>query len=151
LRAREALLHDAQMLMQDGQAGAVPVELKSLAAKDDAAALMLTAKAYEQTGDSTRALANYRRIYFFAPASIEASEAATSITRLGSSTAPATAEEAQTRAEKLFAGKRYGEAYDAYTTAFTAFPNTPNSATQSHRVIAAANARKYLEAATALN
>jgi soluble lytic murein transglycosylase len=151
LRARDAMLHDAQMMMQDGQAAAVPIELKSLTAKDDASALLLTAKAYEQSGDSARALANYRRIYFFAPASIEASEAAPSISRLGSSTAPASAEEAQTRAEKLFAGKRFGEAYDAYTTAFTAFPNTANSATQSHRVIAAANARKYLEAATALN
>src|SRR5436309_15339674 len=49
LRAREATLHDAQMFMQDGQAAAVPVALKQLAAKDDAAALLLTAKAYEQT------------------------------------------------------------------------------------------------------
>ncbi|PYS23507.1 MAG: hypothetical protein DMF72_08900 [Acidobacteria bacterium] len=151
LRAREALLHDAQMLMQDGQAGAVPVELKSLAAKDDAAALLLTAKAYEQTGDSTRALAAYRRIYFYTPASAEAAEAATAITRLNSSLSPANAGEAQTRAEKLFAGKRYGEAYDAYTTAFTAFPTTANSTTQSRRVIAAANARRFPEATAALN
>src|SRR5207302_8528097 len=126
LRAREATLHDAQMFMQDGQAAGVPVALKQLAAKDDAAALLLTAKAYEQTGDTTRALANYRRIYFFAPASAEASEAATSLTRLGSSTAAASADEAQTRAEKLFAAKHYSEAYEAYTTAFTSFPNTAN-------------------------
>ncbi len=150
LRAHEALLRDAQMLMQDGQAAAVPVELKSLAAKDDAAALLLTAKAYEQTGDATRALANYRRIYFFAPASAEAGEAAASLTRLGSSAAAATADEAQTRAEKLFIGKRYSEAYDAYSSAFNSFPNTANSSTQAHRVIAAANARKYPEAGAAL-
>jgi soluble lytic murein transglycosylase len=150
LRARDALLRDAQMLMQDGQAAAVPVELKSLTAKDDAAALLLTAKAFEQTGDATRPLANYRRIYFYAPASMEASEAATSLTRLGSSTAAANADEAQTRAEKLFAGKRYSEAYDAYTAAFTSFPNTANPATQSRRVIAAANARRYPEAMAAL-
>src|SRR5438552_15555342 len=55
VRAREALLADGQMLTQDGQAAAVPVELKSLAAKNDGAALLLTAKAYEQTGDSARA------------------------------------------------------------------------------------------------
>src|SRR6266480_7799455 len=48
LRAREAMLHNAQMFMQDGQAAGVPVALKPLAAKDDAAALLLTAKAYEQ-------------------------------------------------------------------------------------------------------
>src|SRR2546425_6784510 len=61
LRARDALLRVAQMQMQDGQAAAVPLTLKALIAKDDAAALLLTAKVYEQTGDSTRPLAKYRR------------------------------------------------------------------------------------------
>src|SRR6266850_3117315 len=94
LRARDALLQDARLFMQDGQAAAIPVALKQLAARDDAAALLLTAKAYEQTGDSTRALAAYRRIYFFAPASAEASEAAGSITRLSSTlTAASTADD----------------------------------------------------------
>jgi len=162
LRARDAMLHDAQMMMQDGQASAVPTILDNFQSSDpsndsirissiEPAADLLKAKAYEQTGDSTRALAAYRRIYFYMPASPEAAEAATAIPRLNSSLSPANAGEAQTRAEKLFAGRRYSEAYDAYTTAFTAFPNTANSTTQSHRVIAAANARKYLEAATALN
>src|SRR6266550_5583183 len=36
IRAREAMLHDAQLMMQDGQAAAIPVALKQLAAKDDA-------------------------------------------------------------------------------------------------------------------
>src|SRR5258708_7017840 len=138
LRARDALLQDVRLFIQDGQAGPIPVELKQLAAKDDAAALLLTAKAYEQTGNSTAALAGYRRIYFFAPAAAEAAEAANSITRLGSSTAPANAEESLAfagavlepnrvielaasaasaadaeeslaRAQKLFAAKHYGE------------------------------------------
>lgn len=150
LRAREAMLRAAQMLMQDGQAAAAPVELKSLTAKDDGAALLLAAKAYEQTGDPTRALANYRRTYFFAPASMEASEAASALARMSSSTAPATADEAITRAEKLFAGKRYSEAYDAYTTAFASFPNSASAALQAKRATAAANARRYADAASAL-
>src|SRR5436190_24353869 len=62
LRAREATLHDAQMFMHDGQAAAVPVALKQMATKDDAAALLLTAKAYELTGDSTHAVVRYRRV-----------------------------------------------------------------------------------------
>src|SRR5438309_23575 len=107
LRAREATVHDGQMFMQDGQAAAVPLALKPLSAKDDAAALLLTAKAYEQTGDSTRALAAYRRIYFFAPASTEAQEATTALARLSSALSPATTEEAISRAEKLFAAKRF--------------------------------------------
>jgi soluble lytic murein transglycosylase len=151
LRARDAMLQDARLFMQDGQAAAIPVALKQLSSKDDAAALLLTAKAYEQNGNSTSALASYRRIYFFAPASAEASEAATAIARLSSSTAPANAEEASTRAEKLFNAKHFSEAFDAYTDASTRFPNSASPALQAHRVIAAANARRFADATTALN
>lgn len=151
LRARDAMLQGARMLSQNGQAAAIPSALKQLSEKDDAAALLLMGKAFEQSGDSTRALAAYRRIYFFAPASGEASEAATAITRLSSSVAPANAEEATARGEKLFGAKRYSEAYDAYTNAFTSFPNSATAALQARRVIAAANARRYAEASSALN
>jgi soluble lytic murein transglycosylase len=151
LRTRDAMLHFAQLLMQDGQASAVPTALKQLAAKDDAAALLLTAKAYEQSGDATRALASYRRIYFFAPASSEAADAATSITRLNSTNAPANAEEASARAGKLFAAKHLGEAFDAYTDAFTRFPNAATPDLQARRSIAASSAKRYADAAAALN
>jgi len=147
LRAREALLRAAQIQMQDGQTGAVPATLRSLAARDDATALSLTAKSYEQT-DATRALGVYRRIYFFAPAAAESADAAAAITRLGSSLAPANAEEANTRAEKLFAAKRFSEAYDAYTDAMTRFSGSPEL--QARRAISAANARRFPEATTAL-
>src|SRR5262249_17543200 len=118
LRARDALLKVAQFLMQDGQASAVPLMLKPLLEKNDSTALLVAAKAYEQSGDSTRALANYRRIYFYAATSSEASDAASAITRLGSSTSPATAEEAIARATGLFSAQRSAEAYDAFTDAF---------------------------------
>ena len=151
LRAREALLRDAQMLMQSGQAAAVPVELKSLAAKDDGAALLLTAKAYEQTGDAPRAIANYRRVYFFAAAAPEAAEAGSAITRLGSSSAAANADEANSRAMGLFSAKRYSEAYDAFTDALAKFPAAATRDSRAFRVIAAANARRFPEATAALN
>lgn len=150
LRADDALIRAAQMMMQDGQAAAVPTMLKPLIAKDNATALLLTAKAYEQTGDSTRALGNYRRVYFFAPASSEASEAASAISRLGSSVAPANAEEARARAEKLFSAKRYSEAYDAYTSLFLGSPASTTSELAAQRVIAAANARRFVEATSGL-
>ena len=113
--------------------------------------MLLTAKVYEQTGNSTGALAAYRRIYFFAPASAEAAEATASIARLNSNASPANAEEAIARAEKFFAAKRFSEAYDAYGNAAASFPNSANTTLQAHRVIAAANARKFPEAASALN
>lgn len=150
LRARHAMLRAGQMLMQDGQASAVPAALKQLASKDDAAALLLTAKAYEQTGDTTAALNAYRRIYFFAPAAAESSEAASAIPRLNSSPAPGSQEEATTRAQKLFTAKRFGEAFDAYTEALVRFPGSATPELQARRSIAAANARRYAEAAAAL-
>jgi soluble lytic murein transglycosylase len=151
LRARDALLKVAQLLTQDGQASAVPLMLKPLVEKNDATALLLAAKAYEQTGDSTRALANYRRIYFYAAMSAEASEAAPAISRLGSSTAAANGEEANRRAMELFSTQRWPEAYDALTDALTRFPAAANRDIRVFRVVAAANARKFPEAVAALN
>src|SRR5436190_13039663 len=62
LKAREAIVHDAQMLLQDGQAAAVPAILdkfRKIDAGDDAITTstydssldLMRAKAYEQTGD----------------------------------------------------------------------------------------------------
>lgn len=150
LRLREAVLRNAQMLIEDAQAAGVPALLNTLAAKDDAAALLLTAKAYQQGGDTTRALGGYRRIYFFAPATAESAEAASAIARLNSTTAPAGAEEARARAEKLFAAKRYIEAFDAYTDASPRFPAVATPELQLHRGIAAANAKRTADAIAAL-
>ncbi|HXI23255.1 MAG TPA: transglycosylase SLT domain-containing protein [Pyrinomonadaceae bacterium] len=162
LKAHEAMVHDAQMLMQDGQAAAVPAILDKFRKTDpsgdaiiinpqDSALDLIRAKAYEQTGDSTRAIASYRRVYFFAPASAEAAEASSAIARLGSSTAPANADEADHRAMGLFSAKRFSEAYDAYTDAFTRFPATATRDNAAFRVFAAANSRRFPEAAAAMN
>jgi soluble lytic murein transglycosylase len=162
LRAREAMVHDAQMLIQDGQAAAVPAILDKFRKIDpsedaiilntyDSALDLMRAKAYEQTGDTTRALAAYRRIYFYGPASLEATEAAAAIPRLNSSLSAANQSEALARAQKLFAAKRFSEAYDAYTDAFVRFPNGSTPAGQANRVIAAANARRFPEATAALS
>ena len=161
LRAREAMIHDAQVMMQDGQAAAVPPILDKFR-KDpsddtirivsyDAALELMRAKAYEQTGNPTQALAAYRRVYFFVPSSAEASEAAAAIPRLNSSLSAANQAEAVARAHGLFAAKRFSEAYDAYTTAFASFAAAATPEGQANRAIAAANARRFPEAAAALN
>ncbi len=151
MRAREATLRHAEMLMRDGQAAALPALLKDLSDNSDATALLLTAKAYEQSGDTTRALASYRRLYFYAPASIESTEAQAAFTRLNSTNAPATAEEASTRAEKLYAARRYKEAADAYADAFARFPQTGSAQTQLRRGIALSNQKRTADAVAALN
>jgi len=153
LRASEASLRNAELALQDNQAAAVPLLVKNLAEADDAGALLVTAKALEQTGDTARALAAYRRIYFFAPAAPAAPEAATVLTRLGSPLAPASIAEATTRANKLYEAKRHGEAAAAFGDAFARFPSTADTPSQLRRGIAAFNAGtgRLPEAVTALN
>ncbi|HEX8476168.1 MAG TPA: transglycosylase SLT domain-containing protein [Pyrinomonadaceae bacterium] len=150
-RAREATLRAAELTMQDGQAAAVPVFLKKLSDADDARALLLTGKAYEQAGDSVRALQAYRRIYFYAPAADESAEAVAGLTRLNSTTAPATQEEALTRAARLFDARRHGDAFSAYTDAFGRFPGAATLELQLRRGIAASNSRRTADAISALN
>jgi soluble lytic murein transglycosylase len=159
LRAPEALLRDVQMLIQDGQPAAVPTLIDNLRHRDDAlmvstedaAIELVKAKAYEQTGDATRAIASYRRIYFYAPAAPEATEAGSAIVRLGSSTAAANADEADHRAMGLFSAKRFSEAYDAFTDALAKFPAAASRDSRAFRVIAAGNSRRFPEAVAALN
>ena len=151
IRAREALLRDANLLLQSGEASGVPVLLKDLSANSDPAALLLSAKAYEQLSQSDRALAAYRRLYFYAPAAAETVNAPATLTRLGSSPAPSSAEEAITRADRLYAAKNYADAVTAYGEAFAHFPNTANPQSQLHRGIAASIIRKVPDAVAALS
>ena len=152
LRARDAALRAAQLMAQEGQAAGVPVAVRRLAEADDADALLLTAKAHEQGGDRPKALAAYRRLYFYAPTSGEKeAEAASAFARLGSSPAPASAEEATARAERLNRAKRYADAAAAYADAFARFPETRTPQAHLRRGVAAFNARRAPETVEALS
>ncbi|MBC7932851.1 MAG: transglycosylase SLT domain-containing protein [Rubrivivax sp.] len=152
LRARDAAIHAAELMAQDGQQSGVPAALKKLAADDDAAALLLTAKAYEGSGEQLKALGAYRRLYFYAPvSSANDAAAAAAFARLGSSAAPATAEDATARAERLFRAKRYADAVAAFGDAFGRFPETQTPQMQLRRGIAAFNARRAVETVEALD
>ena len=150
LRAREAALRTAALLNKNGEAAAVPLLLKDLVKADDADALLATAKAHDQSSDPTRALAMYRRLYFYAPDSDASDEASGPLTKLGSSTSPASPEEALTRADRLYVARKFGDAFTAYTIAVGAFPATATPQTQLRRGIAAYNARKLPEAVSTL-
>ncbi len=151
LRRPEAILRDGELLMRSGAAQGVPLVVEELAATDNPAALLLTGKAYDQIGDSSRALAAYRRLFFYAPVSEEAVQAATAIARLSSTTTPGSAEEALIRADKLFQGARYSDALQAYTSAFGLFPSIATPEAQLRRGIAAYNVRRTADAVAALN
>ncbi|HKE57198.1 MAG TPA: transglycosylase SLT domain-containing protein, partial [Pyrinomonadaceae bacterium] len=91
------------------------------------------------------------RLYFFAPASAESVEAAGAVTRLGSTTSPASGEEAITRAERLYAARKFNDALTAFTDAAVKFPASFTQENQLHRGIAAYNLRKVPDAVTSLN
>ncbi|HEV3471039.1 MAG TPA: transglycosylase SLT domain-containing protein [Pyrinomonadaceae bacterium] len=151
LRAREATLRAARFLSQAGQHAAVPLALKKLADADDPEALLVTAQAHEQAGDPLRALAAYRRLYFYAPTVAQSdAEAAAAIPRLGSTLAPASAAEAAARADQLFRARRYAEAVGAYADAFGRHPETQTPEAQLRRGVAAFHARRAPETLQAL-
>lgn len=151
LAARDAGLRAAGIMVKSGSGAAVPLLLKGLIEKDDPAALLLAAKAAEQSSDPTRALGLYRRLYFYAPASSQSAESASAISRLGSTTSPATEDEAIARADKLYNAKKYADSLQAYTEAFGRFSGTASSEAQLRRLISAANVRKTADAVSALN
>lgn len=151
LRAREATLDAANIMLRSGAVAGVTQVLKALAGKDDGAALLLTARAYEQASDPTRALGSFRRLYFYAPASPESAEAATALSRLGGTLSPTSADEAIARADGLYEAKKFSEAAQAYSDAFARFPDATNSQAQLRRVIAAASSKKTADAVSALN
>src|SRR6185503_6055240 len=69
----------------------------------------------------------------------------------GSTTSPASVEEAMTRADRLYASKKYTDALAGYTDAFTRFPPTATTENQLRRGIAAYNIRKFPDAISALS
>jgi soluble lytic murein transglycosylase len=149
-RAREAKMRIADIAIKSGEASAVPGLLSDLTSRDDPEALRLVGDIYKGS-DRVRALAAYRRIYFFAPGTPESATAATQISQLDSTLSPATVEEALARADKLHELNRHIEALQAYTEAFAKFPVSATPQNELRRGISATNARKTVEAVAALN
>lgn len=150
LRARDAVLRGAQIALQDGAAAAVPLLVRTLAERDDGAALLLTAQSHDQTGDAARARAAYRRIYFYAPASPESAEAVSRLGLAPNASIEGTADEMIARANKLYEARRWREALAAFTDTFARFPNTASTQTNLRRGIAAFNAERPAEAVAPL-
>jgi soluble lytic murein transglycosylase len=158
LRAREATLRAADLATQDGQGAAVPTFLKKLIDADDTAALYLAAKAYEQTGDTARARAAYRRLAFYAPVPPEATGAAAPLAAPIAVTLPddiltnptPTPAEWLARGEKLYAAKRYLDAAEAYRQAFAAAPALAKPELQLRYGVASANVGRAADAVSAL-
>lgn len=151
IRANDAKLLWADSAIQSGQAANVADFLRELNTKNDAAALLRTAKAYESQGNQPEALKFYRRVYFFGAGSDAAKEAETKLTSLAQPLTPQNAEEAQSRANKLYNAKNYAAADKAYTEFLTAFPGTAIPAVHLRRLTALANLMRMTEAQSSFN
>jgi soluble lytic murein transglycosylase len=139
--ARGAIIRSAEIASDDNPA-AVPALLRPLANVDDTYALFLTAGALSRQGDTARAIATYRRAYFFAPDITRDGTIDMILKNMSSNTVPANANEAITRAEKLFAGAkndvhRYQAAATAYEDAYQRFPTAITPELQLQRGISA--------------
>lgn len=151
LRAREAKLGLADLRKQAGETERVLSVVQDLLEKNDAAAWLIVAQAYEQKGDTANAVAAYRKIHFFAPAASQATDASSALTRLASNTNNAAAEEIVARAEALFTARKFSDAANAYQMAATTFPAALTAKHQLNRGIALANSKRTADAATAFN
>ena len=151
LNATDAKLLWAVSALQSGQASAVPNFLRDLVDKNSGAALVATAKAYETQGNQADAIRYYRRAYFYAAGSDSAKEAETKLTSLAQNLAPSNAEEAQEKADKLFAAKNYAAAEKAYSDLFQSFSASATPAVNFRRLVTLANLKKMPEAKAAFN
>jgi soluble lytic murein transglycosylase len=151
LRVKEAKLLWTEAALQSGLAQNVPNFLRDLTDKNDAGAFLAVGRAYEQQQNQAQAINFYRKAYFYGAGSEAGKQAETKLTELAQSLTPQTAEEAISRADKLYDAKNYAEASNAYATALAGFPNLSTPQTNLRRLTALATLRRGAEAQGAFN
>ena len=150
-RDDDARLLWATSAIQSGQAARVSDFLAPLNKENRADALLLTAKAFEAQANQNEAIRYYRRVYFYGAGTDAAKEAETKLTSLGQALAPQTADEAQTRAEKLYNARRYSDAAIAYDNLAANFPAALTPQVQLRRIAALAAIPKMSDAQAVFN
>jgi soluble lytic murein transglycosylase len=151
IRVRDAKLAWANSAIAAGRAVEVPAFLTDLTDKNDADALLATAKAYEAQAVQLEAVKYYRKVYFFAAGSIAAKEAETKLTSLSEPLTPQTYEEQMARAEKLLNAKSYALAAVAFNDLSSNFPGAITPQTRVKQLTALSNSGKMQEAQIAFN
>ncbi|HEY6333256.1 MAG TPA: transglycosylase SLT domain-containing protein [Blastocatellia bacterium] len=116
LMVRDARLAAARIRLSDNDAQGALKLVARMRETDDPDAMLLTARAYEATGNRPDAVALNRKIYFYQPASVAALQAGQTLESLGASVNdnPGSENEDLSRADKLFDAKQYAEAANAY-------------------------------------
>lgn len=151
VRTRDAKLFWATSAIAAGRAVEVPSFLVKLNERNDADAMLLTAKAYEAQGSRPEAIEFYRSAYFYAGSSPSGKEAAMKLTELNESLTPLSSLEHLVFAESLFNAKRYAEASLAYDDLVTKFRAALARPIQIHRITSLASSGKMSDARTVFN
>ena len=147
IRVRDAKLLWATSAIQTGKAVEVPPMLVELSEKNDADALLLTAKAYDTQNSQAEAIRYYRRTYFYGAGTNAAKEAEAKLTFFAQPLTPQSTDEQLARADKLLSNRSYADAANAYM-------NLPGSNllgmdVQIRKVTAYANAGRMVDAQNA--
>lgn len=161
LHLREASLLWANSILQTGKS---PQSLNpffyDLISKNDADALLITAKSYEASGDQANAVNYYRKVYFYGAGMDAAKEAEAKLTSLAQPLTPQNGEEILARANNLFNKKssveadrlkNYADTEKAYGELVMNFPNAVTPQIHLKRLITFSNLRKMNEAQNAFN
>ncbi len=151
LRVRDAKLYLAQIRAQTGEPERVFSVLGDLLDKNDAAAWLIIAQVNEKRGQPAEAVAAYRKIYFYAPASPTAAEAENSLKRLNFDFNTATATENLERANAFYQARKYADAANAYQLVAASSPTLLTPQLSLQRGIALANAKRTNDAIAAFN
>jgi len=151
LHLDDSKLKQAESAIAGGHQAVVPAVLADLNVERNAAAFLLTAKAFESNGDQQNAIKFYRNAYFYGAGTDGAKEAETKLTSLAQNLTPSNADEARSRADKFFAWKNYVEADKAYADLAANFSSSLTPSVNLNRQIAAASAKKMPDAQNAFN
>jgi soluble lytic murein transglycosylase len=151
VRATNAKLLSADSAIASGQAATIPGLLGEMADAGSPDALLRIARSYESLGDQTNSIKYYRRVYFYGAGSDAAKDAEAKLTTLAQPLTPQTAEEAQTRADKLFNSKNWTLAEKAYADLVLSFPASLTPAANLKRLTVLANLKKMPDAQSAFN
>jgi soluble lytic murein transglycosylase len=125
LKAREARLRSAEMMMGLNDAGGAIRELAPMVDEKDGEAIFLTAQAYEATGNNDQAVKLYRKIYYETPATAASPKAEARLAALGASVKDhaASFDEERARADRLFEAQQYWGASQAYENLVRVYPD----------------------------
>lgn len=151
IRTRDARLMWATSAIATGRGGEVPGFLTDLIEKNDADALLATAKSFDARGEQPPAVAYYRRVYFHAPGTAAAKEAEMRLTTLAEPLTPQNAAEQAARADKLLAVRNFSESANAYSLLTTNFPSAVTPQNTVRRITALAQAGRMADAQAAFN